>query len=282
METKANYVAVGAFVLACVVGLVIAVLWLAGAQYSQEYAYYQTFFEGSVTGLGKGTTVRYNGIAVGQVDELAFDPSDPRKVIVTLKVQPNLKLHTDSVASIASEGLAGGAYVEIDGGSRKTPLLEVKPGQKYPVIATKQSTFEQLTQKLNTLSDRANDALNDQNRKQLALILVNLQQVTANLQHTTAAVDRHDKDIEVILQNIAKASATLDETLVSARSTAQNLDKLSADSDAVVRNQGMGQLPQLIVESRALVASITRLSNALERNPTSLVFGDRRQGYTPQ
>ena len=27
METKANYVAVGAFVLACVIGLVVTVLW---------------------------------------------------------------------------------------------------------------------------------------------------------------------------------------------------------------------------------------------------------------
>ena len=31
METKANYVAVGAFVLACVIGLVVTVLWLAGS-----------------------------------------------------------------------------------------------------------------------------------------------------------------------------------------------------------------------------------------------------------
>ncbi len=28
METKANYVAVGAFVLACVIGLVVTILWL--------------------------------------------------------------------------------------------------------------------------------------------------------------------------------------------------------------------------------------------------------------
>ena len=30
METKANYVAVGAFVLACIVGLVVSIMWLAG------------------------------------------------------------------------------------------------------------------------------------------------------------------------------------------------------------------------------------------------------------
>ena len=46
METKANYVAVGAFVLACVIGLVVTILWLAGVQYSQEYAYYQAYSKG--------------------------------------------------------------------------------------------------------------------------------------------------------------------------------------------------------------------------------------------
>ncbi|MEI9888905.1 MAG: MlaD family protein [Rhizomicrobium sp.] len=68
METKANYIAVGAFVLACMLALVVTVLWLAGVQYSQEFVYYQTTFTGSVTGLGKGTVVRYNGIEVGRVD----------------------------------------------------------------------------------------------------------------------------------------------------------------------------------------------------------------------
>ena len=52
METKANYVAVGAFVLACVIGLVVTIMWLAGVQYAQEYSYYEADFKGPVTGLG--------------------------------------------------------------------------------------------------------------------------------------------------------------------------------------------------------------------------------------
>lgn len=282
METKANYVAVGAFVLICVLGLVVAILWLAGAQYSQEFAYYQADFSGSVTGLGKGTAVRYNGIEVGRVQDLQFDPKDPKVVIATLQVQPGLNIREDSTASIASEGLAGGAYVEIDGGNAKSAILVAKEGQRYPVIATKPSTFEQLTSKINTLSDRANDALNDQNRKQLAMILINLQE-------TTSAINQHSKDIEAILANLNRATATLNDTLLSAKDTAGhintlsiNLDRLSSDTDAVIRTQGMGQLPQLVIETRALVTSLNRLSNDLDRNPTSLVFGDRRQGYTPQ
>src|SRR5581483_9878734 len=135
---------------------------------------------------------RYNGIEVGRVEDLAFDPKDPRAVIATLQVQPGLHLRTNSSATIASEGLAGGSYVEIDGGTKSAPELVAQPGQRYPVIPTKPSTFEQLTNKINTLSDRANDLLNDENRKEIALML-------ANLQDTTAAINRHNKDIEAIL-----------------------------------------------------------------------------------
>src|ERR1700753_1470750 len=139
METKANYVAVGAFVLVCMLGLVVTLLWLAGAQYSQEYVYYQTYFKGPVTGLGDGTAVRYNGIDVGRVKELKFDPNDPKKVIVRMDVKPDLRMPTDYTASIASEGLTGGSYVEIDGGSADVPKLG-ENGEAIPTIKSRPST----------------------------------------------------------------------------------------------------------------------------------------------
>src|ERR1700712_5977398 len=117
METRANYVAVGAFVLACVIGLVVSIMWLAGVQYAQEYSYYQAYFKGPVTGLGKGTVTRYNGIDVGRITDLKFNPNDPQSVIVTLQVQPDLNIRQNSVASIDSQGLTGGTYVEISGGT---------------------------------------------------------------------------------------------------------------------------------------------------------------------
>jgi len=185
METKANYVAVGAFVLACAVGLVVTILWLAGVQYSQEYAYYQSNFKGPVTGLGKGTLTRYNGIEVGRITDLSFDPADPSRVIVTVQVQPNLNIREDSIASIDSQGLTGGAFVEISGGSANSPLLVAREGQRYPVLRTKQSTFAQLQQsapevvaKLNVAASRLNDLLSDDNRRAIAHVLANLDETT--------------------------------------------------------------------------------------------------------
>ena len=289
METKANYVAVGAFVLACVIGLVVTIMWLAGVQYSQEYAYYQAFFKGSVTGLGKGTITRYNGIEVGRITDLQFDPSDPQRVIVTMQVQPNLNIREDSVASIDSQGLTGGAFVEITGGTAKSPLLVAREGERYPVIRTKQSTFAQLQQsapevvaKLNVAASRLNDLLNDNNRRAITHIL-------ANLDETTQVIARRSADIDATIAHANDTMAKLDDTVGSLKPTIQQVDltvrkygKVADDADAFINGDGLAQLSDLIGESRRLVTNLSEFSDQLNRTPTKLLFGDRRKGYEPK
>jgi phospholipid/cholesterol/gamma-HCH transport system substrate-binding protein len=289
METKANYVAVGAFVLACVIGLVVTILWLAGVQYSQEYAYYQAYFKGPVTGLGKGTVTRYNGIDVGRITNLEFDPSDPQRVIVTMQVQPNLNIRDDSVASIDSQGLTGGSYVEISGGTANAPLLVAKGDQRYPVIKTKPSTFAQLEQsapevvaKLNVAASRLNDLLNDNNRRAIAHIL-------GNLDETTEVIARRSGDIDATIANANKTMANLDQasqqikpTLAQLDVTVQKYGKVADDADAFINGDGLAQLSDLIGEARRLVTSLDQFSDQLNRQPTKLLFGDRRKGYEPK
>jgi phospholipid/cholesterol/gamma-HCH transport system substrate-binding protein len=289
METKANYVAVGAFVLACAVGLVVTILWLAGVQYSQEYAYYQANFKGPVTGLGKGTLTRYNGIEVGRITDLSFDPADPSRVIVTVQVQPNLNIREDSIASIDSQGLTGGAFVEISGGSANSPLLVAREGQRYPVLRTKQSTFAQLQQsapevvaKLNVAASRLNDLLSDDNRRAIAHVL-------ANLDETTQAVARRSADIDATIANANKAMANLSDASNNLRPTLGHVDltiqkygKVADDADAFINGDGLAQLSDLIGEMRRLVANLTQVSDQINRAPTKLLFGDRRKGYEPK
>jgi phospholipid/cholesterol/gamma-HCH transport system substrate-binding protein len=293
METKANYVAVGAFVLACVIGLVVTILWLAGIQYSQEYAYYQAYFKGPVTGLGKGTSTRYNGIEVGRITNLEFDPADPQRVIVTMQVQPNLNIREDSVASIESQGFTGATFVEITGGAAKSALLEAHDSQRYPVIRTKQSTFAQLQQsapqvvaKLDIAVSRLNDLLNDNNRRSIGHVL-------SNLDETTQVIARHSADIDATIANANKTMANvseassnirpqLDTALDKVNLTVQKYGKVADDADAFINGDGLAQASDLIGEMRRLVANLTQLSDQLNRQPTKLLFGDRRKGYEPK
>src|SRR5437588_3858223 len=292
METKANYVAVGAFVLICFAALVIALLWLGGSQYTREFAYYRTYFSGSVTGLGNGTMVRYNGIQVGRVSKVEFDPNDPKRVIVTLQINPDLPIHSDSVASVASEGLTGGTYVEIDGGSQSAPVLEHTMFGEYPVIRSRQSTLQQLEQsapqllaKINHIADRLYDLLNDKNRQSFSQTLGNLRQITADFA-------KHSSQFDSILKNLNTASTGLNTdlsdmhaVLLSAQETTQKVDrlaqsvnKLTGDIDTQVNG---ARIDQVLAQTREMVKSLTRLSDELEREPTRLLYGDRRKGYTP-
>ena len=289
METKANYVAVGAFVLACVVGLVVTILWLAGAQYSQEYAYYQTYFKGPVTGLGKGTVTRYNGIDVGRVTDLKFNPADPQSVIVTMQVQPGLNIREDSRASIESQGLTGGSYVEISGGTASSPVLTAKEGQDYPVILAKQSTLQQLEQsapevvaKLNIAVTRLNDLLSDKNRKAMSNVLANLDETTAAIAKRSADIDATIKNANVATANLREASADLKPTLQRVDTTVNKFSKVADDADAFLKGDALAQTSVMIGEMRRLVTSLTRFSDQLNREPTKLLFGDRRKGYEPK
>ena len=289
METKANYVAVGAFVLACVIGLVVTIMWLAGVQYAQEYSYYQANFKGPVTGLGKGTVTRYNGIDVGRITNLEFDPADPSRVIVTLQVQPNLNIRQDSVASIDSQGLTGGSFVEISGGTANAPLLVAQGDQRYPVIRTKPSTFAQLEQsapevvaKLNVAASRLNDLLNDDNRRAIAHVLANLDETTQVLARRSADIDATIANANKTMVNLDQASQQIKPTLANLDVTVQKYGKVADDADAFINGDGLAQLSDLIGEARRLVGSLDQFSDQLNRQPTKLLFGDRRKGYEPK
>lgn len=295
METKANYVAVGGFVMACVVGLVVALLWLAGAQYSQEYDYYQTIFKGSVSGLGKGTVTRYNGIEVGRVADLTFDPNDPQSVIVTLQVQPGLNIRENSTASIASQGLTGGSYVEIKGGTQNSPLLVAKEGQRYPIIPSKVSSLALLEQsapevvsKLNVAASRINDLLKDENRRAIANSLLNLELLSTSIANRTPEIDRSLRNADQAVARLEDASRRLDPsmdkldtTIDEAGITLKKYGKVADSADAFINGEGLAQLSQLIIDVRRLSGNLNQFSEQLNRQPTKLLFGDRREGYTP-
>ena len=310
METRANYVIVGGFVLICIIGLFIAVLWVAGSQYREEYAYYRTYFTGAVTGLGKGTVVRYNGIDIGHAYDVAIDDADPKRVIVTLQIDPKAKIHVDSVATLESQGLTGATYVEIEGGTAASPLLTAEPGQPYPVIPSKQSALQllaqsgpELVQELKSGAERFGDLFNDQNRKaisetlehlnattaeidshadELGKTLMSLRTSTETLNRTLLSADRAINSADRTLTTVDHAAGSIQEASDTANATVQKVGHLADDADKVVNGQSISQFTLLMAQTRALVASVTRLSNDLQREPSRLLFGDQRQGYTPK
>ncbi len=72
-----------------------------------------------IDGLASGADVRLAGVKIGQVVSQRIDPSTYLAVL-TLRVDPAIRLPTDSSAEIQSESLLGGKFVAlVPGGSER-------------------------------------------------------------------------------------------------------------------------------------------------------------------
>jgi len=76
-----------------------------------------------IDGLAVGSDVRLAGVRVGSVTATRVDPKT-FQAIVTLSVQPTLKLPRDSSAEISSDGLVGGKSIAIVPGGEERFLAE--------------------------------------------------------------------------------------------------------------------------------------------------------------
>ena len=131
-------------------------------------------------------------------------------------------------------------------------------------------------------SDKLNKILDEKNQKALADILNNVDALTTTLAEHKGDIAETLHNTNEATRNFAVASRDLHPTFMQANATLRRLDKLSSDADSVVTGDGVAQLSALIADSRRLVGSLTKLSDELNREPTRVIFGDRRKGYTPK
>jgi len=69
----------------------------------------------TVSGLRAGSPVDMLGIEVGRVGRLTMDQKD-QKAVVEIRIQKDIKVYDDAIASIKTEGLIGDMFLTIDPG----------------------------------------------------------------------------------------------------------------------------------------------------------------------
>src|SRR5919108_2486386 len=112
METRAHYVAVGAFVLVLIAVASAAVLWIGRAQLTTQYSTYDIYFRGPVSGLREGAVVEYNGVASGRVKAIQIDPSNVEQIRVTVEIENTVVIKQDAAANLETNILSGVSYIQ--------------------------------------------------------------------------------------------------------------------------------------------------------------------------
>ncbi|MBX9400112.1 MCE family protein [Lysobacter sp. BMK333-48F3] len=309
METKANYVLIGAFTILVTLFLLLFALWAAKYSSERSWREYAVIFNEPVTGLSEGSTVQYNGISVGTVQQLSLAPDDPRRVIAKLRLQADAPIKTDTRAKLSMTGITGSPIIQLTGGSPNSPALaDAERGSEIPIIQTEASALQNIADTANRLVARLDQVLSDENVQHVSKTLANIEtltgsiadqrddlralianarksseQLSATLDTTNRAVETVDREIAGKLPGIV---SKLDSTLTKLDSAATGANGILNDNRAAISsfaNDGLAQLGPTLAELRVLVRDLRRISDRLDSNPTRYLLGrDATKEFEPE
>jgi phospholipid/cholesterol/gamma-HCH transport system substrate-binding protein len=274
METRSNYALVGGFVLSFLLAMVVFIIWLSNSGFRERVVEYDIFFDGSVSGLKKGSVVNYRGVPIGSVYDIVIDPTNVEKILVRVRINQDVTIKQDSLAHIESQGLTGVSIIQITGGTKDSPVLKSTPGRNRPVIPSKSSLLEQvagsmpeLLARLGTFVDDMRSVLNEENRKALGETLKNLQLITASIVPSKDKSTSIIEEIEALTQSFTQTMKVLNEVIQENRKGFKDLS-----------TAGFTSFQKFLQEGRDAFAAVRRVSESLERSPTRFLYNDPKQG----
>ncbi|WP_197418233.1 MlaD family protein [Paucibacter sp. KCTC 42545] len=302
-----NFSLVGGFVLLLGAALIAGVLWLAsGGAWAAKQDLYLSIMEESVAGLNLNAPVKYMGVDVGKVQDIALDADKPERVRLLFAIKHGTPIRVDTVAVLKTQGLTGIAYVELAGGlASSAPLHAVAP-ERYPLIRSKPSLSARLENvltsvlaKLDSTSASLNALLSPQNQKAFSATLSDIALLSHTLAGRRDTIDDGLVSAAQTLDNSAALSAQLrrqagplmqrlDNAAVAVEKMGLETAQASSSAGRTVADVGgdlkrfsavaLPELQRLMSELSVLAASLRRLSEQAERNPGALILG---QGAVP-
>ncbi len=306
MEREAHYVAVGAFILLVVAMAVGFVLWYTDANDSRDYELYEIYFTGSVSGLDRGSPVRYLGVDVGRVRRLSIDKQDASRIVAVVEIDREAPITAATRASLGLQGVTGLLFInlkEVPNVDKSVPLTQ---GERYAVIPSIASDFDVFLSSLPEVMGRASDILtrvgrvfSDENLEGLADTVKNLRTATAGLPQTAQNITKLVDDLRGTVQEINGAAQTLrgisddarpevKNALARLTETADNLaqaskriDNFAQKSEAQLGNfseQGLFELERLVRETRSAARKFRDLSRSLRENPSQILYEPPQSG----
>lgn len=207
METRANYVLIGACALAAILLGLGFFVWLAKVQIDRQYAYYDVLFD-DVSGLSRAADVRFSGLSVGQVVALDLDEKGSGRVRVRIEVAAETPIHEGATAQLQAQGVTGVSLVSLTAGDPEKPLLrdttegvpEIQ-GQRSVVQSLAEDAPDLLAESIKLVKE-FQGLVGPENQSKVAGIL-------ANVEQASGAFEQALSDFSGISKSVASATGQI-------------------------------------------------------------------------
>jgi len=314
METRSNYVMVGAVTLAMLVGLLLFTVWIAGLS-NKETKCFDIYFAQGVSGLNKGTNVTFSGVPVGQITQISLLPARPEFVWVRIEVDNETPVLQGTTAEIHGVGFTGVSEIQLGGAVKGARPIAQSGPQGCPVIPASASGINallnsapELIDRIQRLTERLTELLNDQNQNAISDILENVRDTTTVLKERAPELADAMADARVAARNAGiaaqriavltdntnkliteqgqPAAEDLRKAIQSVERAANNLDAVISDARPGLQNLSKSTLPEanrLIRDLRELSQTLRGVSERVEQKGVGSTLGpEQLPDYKPR
>lgn len=269
METKANYVLIGAATVIGALLIMLFAIWISSGEFRRGYNIYDVVFDDPVRGLTEGGEVRFNGIKVGEVESLRIDPDNANRVIARIRVSSDVPVKTDTEAQLEPIGLTGVTLIQLSAGSADAELLRPGFAGPPPRLRGRGSQIDVIVARGEEVALRASEAmaavrdlLTDENIARVTRIVENLERVSAELADQNSVITQSGaaaREVTALARQMQTDLAELDQVIAQINGAA-----------GVAAGETLPELTLAAEEIRRAASAISRVANNLEENPSVL------------
>jgi phospholipid/cholesterol/gamma-HCH transport system substrate-binding protein len=314
VETRSNYIMVGAVTVALLAGVLLFIVWLAGLS-NKSSKCYDIYFSQAVGGLNKGSNVTFSGVPVGQVSRISLLPSRPEFVWVRIEVDEQTPVLQGTTAEIHGVGFTGVSEIQLAGAARGRPPISLAGPQGCPVVPSSTSglgallnSAPELIERIQRLTERLTELLSDKNQNSISDILENIDHTSKVLADRAPELGDTIADMRVAVRNAGLAaqhvSALSDSTnrlvneegrpaaedlrkaIAQVQQAAGNLDAMISDARPGVQNFSKSTLPEanrLVHDLRDLSQSLKSVSDRVNQQGVGGTLGpEKLPDYKPR
>lgn len=262
MEKRVNFIILGVFIIGLFVAIVGTVLWLSDYGKDKSYKYYLVNTKDSVSGLNIQAPVKFRGVEVGQVSNIAINMHNSEEVSITIKVKPSTPIKEDTYAIIEPQGITGLSFLQLEGGSNTSKLLSTSEDDmaviksKASIFSQVNTTFRSIAQKLEATLTSINSLINEKNSKNVSIILENTAKASKTLADITDTIDGQKKVIESIIKNAQKVE-------IAAVNSVKKMGEMSQTINTAVQNGGIDMIEKISVAADSVKSLMDKTSGKL-------------------
>jgi phospholipid/cholesterol/gamma-HCH transport system substrate-binding protein len=294
MENRSHALTTGFFTITLLIAAILFGLWFNRDRV--ERVPYVIATTQSVPGLNPQAPVRYRGLEVGKVGNIAFDQQVAGQILVTLNINTDAPITRTTFATLGYQGVTGIAFIQLDDDQVGSPLLPTS-ADKPARIPLRQGFFDQLEKRgkeilsqTEEVTRRLNTLLNPENQKTILAAFSDVSE-TANeyrelpkkLQPTIDKLPALAEQTQKTLNSVTALANDVNKLTTSLQAPGGPIDRISGtveriggSVDAVAGGLELDTLPQvnsLADDTRSSMRALRKTMNKINDRPQSLIFG---------